>query len=379
MKKLMIALSAMLFFTSCNKVTELPQVTTTNPVVSDTAFIVGGDVTFTGGDNKTARGVCWSTSPNPTTSDNFMLDASNGAGVYSIDIFSQLLPNTQYFLNTYAENSVGKSYGNEITFNTIVDNPNKAFVNVNGCVECDNYSVGDVFTLMNGQTIIVASRSMLFDAITDAEDLTKYCTSKITNMTNLFKGKNSFNDDISTWDVSNVTSMDVMFDDATSFNQDIGNWDVSNVTSMRGMFTSASSFNQDIGNWDVSSVTNMTTMFFDATTFNQDIGNWDVSNVTSMYYMFDDATSFNQDIGNWDVSSVTDMRYMFYDATSFNQDIGNWDVSNVYYMRGMFYQADNFNQDLTQWCVSNFSSMPYSFSDYSALTASNHPVWGTCP
>ena len=95
MKKIMIALSAMLFFTSCNKVTELPQVTTTNPVVSDTAFIVGGDVTFTGGDKKTTRGVCWSTSPNPTTSDNFMLDASNGAGVYSIDIFSQLLPNTR--------------------------------------------------------------------------------------------------------------------------------------------------------------------------------------------------------------------------------------------------------------------------------------------
>jgi len=379
MKKLMIALSAMLFFTSCNKVTELPQVTTTNPVVSDTAFIVGGDVTFTGGDNKTARGVCWSTSPNPTTSDNFMLDASNGAGVYSIDIFSQLLPNTQYFLNTYAENSVGISYGNEITFNTIVDNPNKAFVNVNGCVECDNYSVGDVFTLMNGQTIIVASRSMLDDAITDAEDLTKYCTSKITNMTNLFIGKNSFNDDISTWDVSNVTSMNVMFMDATAFNQDIGNWDVSNVTDMSGMFISASSFNQDIGNWDVSSVTIMTTMFFDATTFNQDIGNWDVSNVTSMYNMFYDATAFNQDIGNWDVSNVTDMRYMFYDATAFNQDIGNWDVSNVYYMRGMFYQADTFNQDLTQWCVSNFSSMPYSFSTNSALTASNHPVWGTCP
>ena len=379
MKKLMIALSVILFVTSCNKVTELPQVTTTNPVVSDTAFIVGGDVTFTGGDNKTTRGVCWSTSPNPTTSDNFMLDASNGAGVYSIDIFSQLLPNTQYFLNTYAENSVGISYGNEITFNTIVDNPNKAFVNVNGCVECDNYSVGDVFTLMNGQTIIVASRSMLDDAITDAEDLTKYCTSKITNMTNLFLGKNSFNDDISTWDVSNVTSMNVMFMDATAFNQDIGNWDVSNVTDMSGMFISASSFNQDIGNWDVSSVTIMTTMFFNATTFNQDIGNWDVSNVTSMYYMFYDATSFNQDIGNWDVSNVTDMRYMFYDATAFNQDIGNWDVSNVYYMRGMFYQADTFNQDLTQWCVSNFSSMPYSFSDYSALTASNHPVWGTCP
>ena len=56
MKKLIVALMAMLFVTSCNNVTELPQVTTTNPVVSDTAVIVGGDVTFTGGDNKTTRG-----------------------------------------------------------------------------------------------------------------------------------------------------------------------------------------------------------------------------------------------------------------------------------------------------------------------------------
>jgi len=48
-------------------------------------------------------------------------------------------------------------------------------------------------------------------------------------------------------------------------------------------------------------------------------------------------------------------------------------------MAAMFSGADSFNQDLTQWCVSNFSSMPSTFSTISALTASNHPVWGTCP
>ena len=39
------------------------------------------------------------------------------------------------------------------------------FVNGNGCIECDNYAVGDVFTfVLNGQQImIVASRSMLDD------------------------------------------------------------------------------------------------------------------------------------------------------------------------------------------------------------------------
>ena len=353
MKKLMIALTAVLFVTSCNNVTELPQVTTTNPVVSDTAVIVGGDVTFTGGDNKTTRGVCWSTSPNPTTSDNFMLDASKGAGVYSFDILGQLMPNTEYYFKAYAENSVGKSYGNELNFTTRWGNPNNALINGNGCIECDNYAVGDTFVL-NQKVMVVADRSMLNAALSNGDDLTQFCVSKVTNMSNLFYNQNTFN-------------------------QNIGNWDVSNVTNMMVMFHTATSFNQDVGNWDVGNVTDMTDMFYSASSFNQDIGNWDVSNVQGFSQMFRNATSFNQDIGNWDVGNVTDMMEMFVNATSFNQDIGNWDVSNVEYMDYMFYGTSSFNQDLTQWCVSNFSSMPTEFSTNSALTAANHPVWGTCP
>ena len=57
MKKLLILILPAVLMFSCNNVTELPQVTTTNPIVSDTAVIIGGDVTFTEGDNKTTRGV----------------------------------------------------------------------------------------------------------------------------------------------------------------------------------------------------------------------------------------------------------------------------------------------------------------------------------
>ena len=80
-------------------------------------------------------------------------------------------------------------------------------------------------------------------------------------------------------DLSDVTNMSGMFDGASSFNQDIGKWDTSNVTNMRGMFAGASSFNQDIGKWDTSKVTEMSTMFDGADNFNQDISNWKVSNV----------------------------------------------------------------------------------------------------
>ena len=89
---------------------------------------------------------------------------------------------------------------------------------------------------------------------------------------------------ISDWDVSQVTDMSELFKDKTTFNDDISNWDVSNVTNMYAMFYNAQSFNQDIGAWNVSSVTNMTNMFLEATSFNQDIGAWDVSSVTISIY-----------------------------------------------------------------------------------------------
>lgn len=315
MKNLIIAFSAMLFVISCNNVTELPQVTTTNPVVSDTAVIVGGDVTFTGGDKNTTRGVCWSTNPNPTTADYFMLDGSKGAGVYSFDILGQLMPNTEYYFKAYAENSVGKAYGNELNFTTRWGNPNNASINGNGCVECDNYAVGDTFVL-NQKVMVVADRSMLHTALSNGNDLTQFCVSKITDMSSLFSFANDFNQDISSWDVSNVIDMKGMFDNLFYFNQDIGNWDVSNVVNMEAMFRGAELFDQDISNWDVSSVSNMDYMFCKSE--------------------FDPITGL------------------------FN------------YTGGI-----TFNKDISSWCVTNIVSEPDFFAP--KLDSLYHPIWGTCP
>jgi len=139
---------------------------------------------------------------------------------------------------------------------------------------------------------------------------------------------------ISSWDTSKVSDMSELFKNKIKFNQPIGDWDVSNVTDMSSMFSDAAAFNQPIGNWNVGNVTNMHNMFSDAeggirgcrSTFNQDIGNWDVSNVTNMHSMFYFATFFNQPIGNWDVSNVTVMSRIFEGATSFKQDIENWNI-----------------------------------------------------
>ena len=168
------------------------------------------------------------------------------------------------------------------------------------CIECDNYEVGESFT-RDGQTYIVADKDMLVKAVANGECLTKYCTSKVTDMSNLFSYTSTITGhnngqiigDIDNWDVSNVTNMKQMFWNAISFNQDIGKWDVSNVTNMEAMFYKAFNFNQDIGKWDVSSVIKMDQMFEIADNFNQDLCQWCVKDIKTIPDRFSLGSSLN--------------------------------------------------------------------------------------
>ena len=144
------------------------------------------------------------------------------------------------------------------------------------------------------------------------------------------------------WDTSNITDMSNLFKWRNSFNYDINSWDTSNVTNMRNMFYGAEEFNQNIAGWDTSNVTNMWAMFHEAEEFNQDISSWDTSKVIDMQFMFCDATKFNQDISSWDTSNVTNMACMFLNAESFRYDIRSWDNSNL---RSYYHKPQTFNRE----------------------------------
>ncbi len=184
-----------------------------------------------------------------------------------------------------------------------------------------------------------------------------------------------------------VTDMSDMFSDRTTFNGDISRWDTGRVTNMKQMFFTATAFNGDISGWDVSSVTNMEAIFRSARAFNGDISDWNVSAVINMSYIFTDAHAFNGDISGWDVSMVTNMSYMFAGAKVFNIDISGWNVGSVTDMSAMFNKADEFNQNLERWAVDNSVTTTDMFKD-SGLDANpasnddsgdqpNYPTWYT--
>ena len=96
---------------------EPPTVTTNNVTgITETTAVCGGNVTADGGATVTARGVCWSTSQNPTISDSHTTDGS-GTGSYTSNI-TGLNAGTTYYVRAYATNSYGTSYGSQKNFTT---------------------------------------------------------------------------------------------------------------------------------------------------------------------------------------------------------------------------------------------------------------------
>ena len=97
---------------------ELPTVTTTDVTdITQNTAVSGGNVTDDGGAAVTARGVCWSTSQNPTVSDNHTSDG-NGTGSFTSNL-TNLTANTTYYIRAYATNSEGTSYGEQKSFTTL--------------------------------------------------------------------------------------------------------------------------------------------------------------------------------------------------------------------------------------------------------------------
>jgi uncharacterized protein (TIGR02145 family) len=97
----------------------IPVVTTTTVTnINATTAVSGGNVTSDGGASVSDRGICWSTSPNPTINNN-TIPQGTGTGIFISNI-TGLASSTTYYVRAYAKNIIGIAYGTQVSFTTTI-------------------------------------------------------------------------------------------------------------------------------------------------------------------------------------------------------------------------------------------------------------------
>merc|ERR1740121_850409 len=98
---------------------------------------------------------------------------------------------------------------------------------------------GDIFEAATAANAVMISMFENADAYVGGANIAKLDTSKVTDMTNMFKGTLLFNAAIATgtgtgntdhWKVDKVKKMESMFESAGEFSQSVGTWAVTAVT-----------------------------------------------------------------------------------------------------------------------------------------------------
>lgn len=128
--------------------TKAPPVLNTEAIasVTTTSGISGGKITNDGGSTVSARGICWSTSANPTISLSTKTSNGTGSGSFS-SVISNLMPSTKYYVRAYATNNSGTGYGNEVSFTTLeASSPTLTTTNITSISYRNSLSGGQVLT-----------------------------------------------------------------------------------------------------------------------------------------------------------------------------------------------------------------------------------------
>jgi uncharacterized protein (TIGR02145 family) len=144
----------------------LPELSTESVFnIAPTSATAGGFISSDGGETVTARGICWGTNSDPSTSDSKTFDGS-GKGQF-VSSLSGLTAGTTYHTRAYATNSVGTAYGTDISFTTLgqvpscitqpATNISTTGATLNGAVNANSVSTTVTFeygtSISYGQTI----------------------------------------------------------------------------------------------------------------------------------------------------------------------------------------------------------------------------------
>jgi uncharacterized protein (TIGR02145 family) len=137
--------------------------TTAATSVTSISVVTGGNITAEGGTPVTARGICWSTSPNPTIANDTTRNGA-GAGLFTSNI-SNLLGSTTYYIRAYAINTTGVGYGNQVTFTTLAPVPPNLSTTAISAVTSVSAATGG--SIINNGGAPITARGVVWDTLTN--------------------------------------------------------------------------------------------------------------------------------------------------------------------------------------------------------------------
>jgi uncharacterized protein (TIGR02145 family) len=150
----------------------------------------GGNVTAQGTTAVTARGVCWSTSQNPTIANSHTSDGT-GTGIFTSNL-TGLSPTTTYYVRGYATNAAGPAYGNQVNFTSL----SQPFT----CGDLVNYSGQNYSTILIGtqcwfkENLNIGVRINGSSNQTNNGTIEKYCNSNLSSNCSIYGGLYQWNE-----------------------------------------------------------------------------------------------------------------------------------------------------------------------------------------
>ena len=227
-------------------------------------------------------------------------------------------------------------------------------------------------------------KDMFYNSGVSTLDLSNFDTSEVTDMSNMFVNMYNIEElDVSNFNTTNLQYAVSMFQGNRAKKIDLHGWQNNNLKDIRSMFSLSGAKEIDLTNFRTPKVENMGFLFKDAanlerlnlTSFDTrfsnainlkslDVSSFNTEKVQDMGYMFSGCIALpDLNISNFDTSRVMDMKYMFSNLSGVSRlDLFSFNTSHVTDMTKMFFGMTKLkNLNVQSFDTSNVTKMDNMF------------------